>query len=176
MSEHDTLHEARLEAVAQRKREWCAAFVAAQAELVNPLASALNAGIGRGVKYCDLPTLLDCIRPVFSKHGLGFTQTARIDFGAPGDGSDAVARVAVDTSIFHTGGHTEFFSGPALPAVGRDGRTSAHSIGGAVTYGRRYALSSLAGVSGDPDDDGNDISNVGRAAGLGEIKWDEEAK
>ncbi len=166
----------REESALLRHQKWCAAFIAAQGELVNPLASALNNGIGRGVKYCDLATLLDCVRPVLAKHGLGFTQTARIDFGPPGDGSEAVARVAVDTSVFHKDGHTEHFRGPALPAIGRDGRVTAHSIGGATTYGRRYGLGAICGIFGEVDDDGNDISNVGRGSGITEIKWSEEEK
>ncbi len=160
METHDQMIEARVNAALDAKKKFYAALAKAQAEMKNPQATNINAGVGRAAKYVDLGTLRDAVVPALNKHGFAVIQTSRIDHGAPGDGSEAVARVAVDTLLTHEGGHAELFRGVSIPAIGRDGRASAHAIGGAQTYGRRYSLSALCAVASDKDDDGNDISGI----------------
>lgn len=89
-------------------------------------------------KYADLTALLATIRPVWKKHGIGFTQFPISDeFG-----------VGVKTIIFHheTGQSLEDVF--TLPLAKRDPQAA----GSAITYARRYALQSISGVPAIDDD------------------------
>ena len=75
------------------------------------------------------------------------------------------------TTHLHKGDESLAFGPLFIPAAKND----AHSYGSACTYARRYSLMAVAGVVGDPDDDGNAAkdadSGQGEAAGS-EIKAD----
>ena len=94
-----------------------------------------NLGGGRQYKYADLPSVLAAIKPALSDCGLVLIQsidgtelTTRIICAASGEALES--RLPLD------------FSG-----------LSWHQIGSAVSYGRRYALTALLGLSPDDDDD-----------------------
>lgn len=116
------------------------ALVAALAELTDPVKDGKASIPGRATySYLTLPQLLDAARPVLGRHGLAVVQTAeRIDTGA-----------RIGTTLWHT-------SGQRLIAPPLDMRCSAgaQDMGSAITYGRRYALAGLLGLSGAEDDDG----------------------
>ena len=79
------------------------------------------------------------MRPILAKHGLAFAQSAVSDNG----------KIGVETRIYHTAGHVEYFGALYLPA-GTDAKTA----GGAVTYARRYSLTAALGITSDEDTDG----------------------
>lgn len=94
-------------------------------------------------KYVELDDLLASVRPVLSKYGLAVIQEPSGD-----------EKVCVKTIILHNSGEFIEFE----PVVLKPVKTDPQGIGSAITYGRRYALSSILGVAWDADDDGNKAS------------------
>jgi hypothetical protein len=115
-----------------------AALVQCQGELGAALKDATNPHFKS--KYADLASVVGAIKPVASKHGLGYVQCFH-----PSEGG-----VTVETIIVHTSGE-HFSTGPLfVPATKQD----AQGYGSAITYARRYSLQTAFGVPAD-DDDGN---------------------
>ena len=113
------------------------AFVTAQGELGAALKKSKNPFLNN--KYADLSSLQDAIFPAFSKEGFAITQEC---------GADDMGKF-VETKFTHTSGHI-FSSRVYLEYKKGD----MQSLGGAITYARRYGLSSLSGVP-ELDDDAN---------------------
>ena len=120
--------------------EWTKAFVAAQAEMPPIPKNKTVQTNNFSYSYADLPDILDAVRPVLVKHGLGIGQT--VEASGPGT-------VAVTTRIYHSAGHAETFGPLTLPAG-----SNAQSAGSAITYARRYSLCAALGIAADEDDDG----------------------
>ena len=119
-------------------------------ELINELANALcNAQkeMGSAVKespnpffkskYADLGSVIEVIKQPFADHGLSYTQfPISTEHG-----------VGVVTRLMHVSGQyleMEY----TLPTVKKDPQAS----GSAITYARRYALQSIAGIPTADDD------------------------
>ncbi len=88
--------------------------------------------------YADLSSVWDAIREPFAKNGLAVMQWPRVVEGG----------VELETIIAHG---EQFISDVLwMPCA----QMTAHGIGSAITYARRYALMPVAGVAPE-DDDGN---------------------
>ena len=95
---------------------------------------------GYGYSYADLPTIFSIINPILQSNGLGFTQLIQ-------DG-------AIETILFHTESGQTIKSLTSIPEnVSLKGMNEYQVLGSAITYIRRYALSSLLGVVTDKDTD-----------------------
>ena len=95
---------------------------------------------GYGYSYADLPTIFSVINPLLKKHNLGFTQLL--------DGTE------LRTILFHTKSGDTIESCAAIPQnVQLKGMNAFQVYGSAITYFRRYALSSLLGIITDKDTD-----------------------
>jgi hypothetical protein len=95
--------------------------------------------IAKGVKtnYADLATVSEAILPELSKHGLYFTSAPTLI----GD------RFVLRCELGHvTGGKVEAI----YPLTGN----GHHQIGSAITYGRRYCLGAMTGLTPEDDDGG----------------------
>lgn len=115
------------------------ALIKAQTELTNPKKDQQ----GYGYKYADLSSILDLVKPILQKHGLAITQTSSDD----GNG-----KVGVTTTLMHESG--EFISDTLrLPIPEMKGTTSTQAAGAALTYARRYAISSALNIAADEDTD-----------------------
>ena len=114
-----------------------AALVAALGELRNVAKNAVNPHFKN--RYASLDAILDAARPVLHKHGLALSQEPIFEDGKAG----------VVTRIIHMSGESRE-STLLLPL--RD--QSAQGVGSALTYARRYAVSSVLGIAADDDDDG----------------------
>ena len=114
----------------------------AQATLTHP-AKKNKAGTGNfSYTYADLPAVIDVVKAAFTKSGLSFTQFPSVD---------VIERsVSVTTLIMHSSG--QFLSSSL--AMGLND-LKPQTIGSAITYARRYALSAMAGIAAEDDDDGN---------------------
>ena len=95
---------------------------------------------GYGYSYADLPTIFNTINPILKAHGLGFTQL--------------VGHGEIKTIIFH------YETGQTIEAVTEipqnvqlKGMNDFQVLGSAITYLRRYALSSALGIVTDKDVD-----------------------
>lgn len=116
------------------------ALSAAQGELTDAIKTSFNPGFKS--KYADLAEVLQTVRPVLSKHGLSVVQ-------APGMYTKESGTVAVTTLLLHKSG--EYVRDTLYVPVSKP---DAQGLGSATTYGRRYGLAAIVGISQD-DDDGN---------------------
>lgn len=119
------------------------ALAAFQSEVKNPTKTTDNPFFKS--KYAPLSEILNTVRPLMAKHGLSILQAPS------GDG----AQISITTLITHESG--EWIE--ADPLILRAEKATAQGAGSAITYGRRYALSSMLGISSEEDDDGNQASN-----------------
>jgi len=95
---------------------------------------------GYGYSYADLPAIFEVIMPLLKKYNLGFTQLL--------DGTE------LRTILYHTKSGDTIESCAAIPQdVQLKGMNSFQVYGSAITYFRRYALSSLLGIVTDKDND-----------------------
>lgn len=125
-----------------------AALATAQGDLKNIEKGKINPHFKS--RYADIADGLDVVRPVFSKHGLSVVQAT--------DYMPDTGVFVLVTRIIHKSGEWIESTYP-LPTGGKP-----QDVGSALTYARRYALFSLAGVAGtDEDDDGNDAQNTTQA-------------
>jgi hypothetical protein len=94
--------------------------------------------------YFGLGDLLAEVKPVFATYGLTILQTPYTEDG----------RISVKTEVLHHTGHRFDFRELSVKSEG----TNLQQLGSITTYLRRYAISTIAGISADTDlsdDDGN---------------------
>ena len=126
-----------------------------QSESIENLATALSdaqAQMGAAIKdsenpffkskYADLHSILSVVRPILADNGLAIVQGNKYDINSSG--------FYVTTKVIHTSGQW-IYSEIRVPVSKKD----AHGVGAACTYGRRFGLSAMLGISVDVDDDGN---------------------
>ena len=95
---------------------------------------------GYGYTYADLPAILSVINPLLEKWRLGFSQ--------PLDGNK------VKTIIFHVDTGETLESSIDIPqGVMLKGMNDFQVLGSAISYLRRYSLSSVLGIVSDKDTD-----------------------
>ena len=116
----------------------CKALVAAFPEIENAAKDKTNPHFRS--KYADLGNVVDAIKPALAKHGLAFVQVSHT----------MIDHAAVETVIIHSSGERMPCGVVAVPVVKAD----AQGFGSAMTYARRYSLSTAFGVAPE-DDDGN---------------------
>lgn len=102
-----------------------------------------NAG-SRTYKYLNLATLLKNIKPIFEKHGIAFSQ--KVTFDGMGDGRQILG--TVETIIFDENEQQTVCSYPFFITG------DPQQVGSAITYARRYSLTTVLGIFPDKDDDG----------------------
>lgn len=116
------------------------AFKAAPKDSTNPYFNS---------KYADLASVMSVVREPLAANGLAVTQ--RLTTSTDG--------VIITTMLMHASGEwmRDRLNIRIEQSVSKDGKKQAwiQAFGSAVTYARRYALSSMLGVAADEDDDGN---------------------
>ena len=122
------------------------ALVETQKELKQPLKDAKNPFFKS--EYVPLENVAEAITESATKHGLAFSQYAT---------TTETGNVSVGTIVFHESG--EFIEYP--PLILKPENTKPQSIGSAITYAKRYALSAIFGITSDKDDDGNKANGNG---------------
>lgn len=142
------------------------ALVYTQRDLKQPFKDKNNPAFKS--QYVPLESVAESITKTATKYGLAFSQFAT---------TDENQNVSITTVIFHDSG--EFIQYPPLmlkPAKQRvvidteyvNGKKvniyaneiTPQSIGSCITYGKRYSLSAIFGITSDKDDDGNEASGV----------------
>ncbi|TMZ44458.1 recombinase, partial [Klebsiella pneumoniae] len=108
-----------------------------QSEVENPKNTADNPYYKS--KYAPLQDVLNTVRPLLSKHGLSIVQSPS------GDGE----RISIHTMLIHESGEWIEFD----PLVLKAEKITPQGAGSAITYGRRYSLSAVLGISSEDDDD-----------------------
>ena len=134
----------------RRKSEWksdkidkiAAALAKAQSEIRGAEKKSVNPFFNSN--YADLHTVIESCMPQLSKNGISVVQGT--DFNRA-DGW------FVTTMLMHSSGQWIKSSCKIILGPKQD----IQALGSAITYGRRYGLSAIAGI-GQFDDDGNSIS------------------
>ena len=107
-------------------------------------------------KYATLDAITEAVRPVLARHGLTVVQGAV----APDSDQGHLTGFAVETMVIHASG--EWMSNAVFMPIDK---ASAQASGSAISYGRRYGLSALLGLTTDEDDDGEmAVNHAPRAA------------
>lgn len=120
-------------------KELATALSKAQSKMKNPSFDAVNPHFKS--KYATLAAVRDAVIPALSAEGLSVIQDVHF-----------IDDMVICTNILmHNSGEWMETAGLQIPLDKR----SAHGIGSATTYSRRFSLMALAGVVGDVDDDGN---------------------
>ena len=126
------------------------ALAKANAVITNPSKD----GKGNYGQYLTLDALLDHVRKPLAAQGLSIVQDVRLE----------ADRVQIVTQILHSSGESIVF-GPLSGPAGANWQ----QLGGAVSYGRRYALLAALGIAGGDDDDaqGHTNANPGQSGNAG---------
>nr|UVX39260.1 MAG: ERF superfamily protein [Bacteriophage sp.] len=103
-----------------------------------------NAG-SRTYKYLNLATLLKNIKPIFERHDIAFSQ--KVTFDNTGDGRQTLG--TVETIIFDDTDQMTVCEYPFFVTG------DPQQVGSAITYARRYSLTTVLGIFPDKDDDGS---------------------
>ena len=119
-----------------------AAFVAAQKEFAPLKKNAVNPHFRN--KYADLQACIESVQPALNKHGLALVQQTW----------DSEDGVKIETVLIHASGERQGFGMLSVPAD----KQTPQGYGSALTYARRYSISSAFGLVSEPDDDGNAAS------------------
>lgn len=112
-----------------------AALAKAQAEMHHASKDAKNPHFRS--TYATLAAVIDAVRPALAKHGIAVVQAPSAEGKA----------VSLHTTLLHASGECVT---TAITAEARD--ATPQSIGSAITYLRRYALQSIAGIASEDDD------------------------
>ena len=129
------------------------ALAKAQSELTNPeksLVATIRSPFPREgdktFRYASLSSGLDIVRKALGKHEIAIVQTTGIDRDA--------GLVRLTTVLAHSSGEWVSSDWPVC-AIGDI--AAPHRMGAALTYARRYALFTLAGIAGEDDLDAPDL-------------------
>ena len=129
----------------EQRQEMFSSWAKYFSEVTNPENTVVNTFFK--AKYSPLNEVLNTVRPILGKYGFGIFQTPSFN------GTDC----SVNTILTHESG--AFMSFPAL--TNKPTKQDVQGMGSTLTYLRRFALNSIAGVMGEVDDDGNAASSSG---------------
>lgn len=115
--------------------ELATALAKAQSEMAGAVKDSANPFFKS--KYADLSSVWDACRAPLTKNGIAVVQSP----------SAEGLRVSVDTLLMHTSG--QWMRGTVSVNAKED---TPQAVGSAITYLRRYALQSFAGVAPEDDD------------------------
>ena len=122
------------------------AIVKAAADLGPVVKDATNPAFRN--KYATLDAIMEQVRPVLAAHGLAVMQGVL----HPETDGGRVVGIAVETRLLHLSG--EWMASIVVVPVEKP---TAQGAGSAISYGRRYGLSAMLGLTAE-DDDGNSAS------------------
>jgi hypothetical protein len=126
------------------------ALLSVQKEITNPANTAINPFFKS--KYAPLPDILNQVRPLLAKHNLILLQNT----GSTEDGTPFI-----QTKIIYAGASTgEPNKLESDKLILNPDKKGVQGIGSAITYGRRYQLSAMLGISSEDDNDGNGNGNT----------------
>lgn len=138
--------------------ELAAALAKAQGEIVGAVKDSANPFFKS--KYADLASVWDACRAPLTKHGLSVVQFPKTEYsgtpepyqwtaksGETRNGIRVICVVSVLTRLTHSSGQWMEDSVSTMLPTG-----DPQSVGSAITYLRRYALQSVAGVAPEDDD------------------------
>lgn len=133
--------------MSEQTKELFTAMSAFQKDVKQPKKDANNPFFKS--KYVPLENVVDAIHTIGSQHGLSEMTYPAV--------SENGTEFGVGVIITHSSG--QFIQFP--PITLKPEKNTPQGVGSAMTYARRYALSSAFGIASETDDDANDISGNG---------------
>jgi ERF superfamily len=131
-----------------------AALAKAQLALVNPEKSMIatiraddKGGAEQIFRYAPLSSGLEILRKTLGQHEIAILQATAID--------QAAGVVKLTTMLCHSSGE---WVGSTWPVCSVEEMARPKRMGAALTYARRYALFTLAGIAGEDDLDAPDLN------------------
>jgi len=115
--------------------ELAAALSKAQGSIKNAAKDSFNPHFKS--KYADLASVIDATKEALAANGLAVSQMPEAVDG----------RVFITTMLLHSSGQWLSSTLMLIPD-----KTNCQGIGSAITYGRRYGMSAILGISQDDDD------------------------
>ncbi len=106
---------------------------------------------GKPSKYADLCSIVNATRDALNKNGLTIMQFPNMSLSGKS--------LVVETLLAHES--EEWISCELVLPAADDRGFTAHTIGKAMTYARRYSWQAITGAVADDDDDGNAASGIG---------------
>ncbi|MFC4077181.1 ERF family protein [Salinithrix halophila] len=127
----------------ENTQEICKALVAFHGEVGRITKDGQNPHLKN--RYATIDQIIEEIRPILASHGLFIMQMPT---------NTEAGEIQMTTRIFHTSG--QWMESPVLTL--KPQKMDPQGIGSAVTYARRYSLTSFLSLNTGEDDDGNSAS------------------
>ena len=125
-------------------------IAAAQLEVQKEIKDISKDSTGYGYKYTSFDKLVQYLRPLLTKHGISFVQ---MPVGDRYDDNDGKGTVGLQTLYMHVESGEWITNSIKSPIAESKGMNTYQSIGSAITYFRRYSLSSFVGIASEEDVD-----------------------
>ena len=125
-------------------------IAAAQLAVQKEIKDISKDSTGYGYKYTSFDKLVQYLRPLLAKHGISFVQMPL--GGSPGH-DDGKGTVGLQTLYMHAESGEWITNAIKSPVAESKGMNTYQSIGSAITYFRRYSLSSFVGIASEEDVD-----------------------
>jgi len=115
------------------------------------IKNAVKTTSGYGYKYAPLDEVLNIVRPICAKYNISIIQSQNFD--------KENGYIEIETLLLHSSG--EYISTSTIsPFENLKGMNTYQSMGSAITYLRRYGLSSALGLASEEDNDTNTEKEV----------------
>ena len=132
--------------------EFATAFAVMQAELPTVPKSRKGQEGKQTYKYADLASIMEAASPALVKHGFALMHKPIVSTRA-----DGLTEAGVHAMLIHSSGHFEECS--FVMPVTKEYGTMAKTIGGIITYARRYSLSILGICTEDDSDNAQGVGS-----------------
>lgn len=148
-------------------KELAAALSKFQLEITNPKATSKNTQFNNS-KYAPLNEILELIRPILGKQGLSIIQ----------DVGGCLENTKITTLLMHSSGEwieSEPFLLKGEQVLKGGGKVlNIQGSGSMITYAKRYQVTSILGIDGSSDDDGNQACKREKQSATEETSEEEE--
>jgi len=136
-------------------------IAAAQLKVQKEIKDISKDSTGYGYKYTSFDKLVQYLRPLLAKHGISFVQMPV--------GDDK--QVGLQTIYMHAESGEWITNSIKSPIAESKGMNTYQSIGSAITYFRRYSLSSFVGIASEEDVDASSKETRKPTTNKGEDEW-----
>lgn len=131
---------------------------------------------GYGYKYASLPNIINEIKPLLKKHGLGYTHLMKGNSLITAvfhveSGEQVTSESVIELPKYYEVQDTK--GGVKRKLEGFEGMNIQQAMGAIITYHKRYQLSGLLGIVTDEDTDASPKVKAGAVSKEWEVNQDE---
>ena len=119
-----------------------------QSEISDPIKDQA----GYNYNYAGFDSYLEILRPLLKKHDLFFAQNVKRGEIVKVEDGLFMFEIIIDTTVFNRQGEKLEFHGFPLYVEKQKKMSIEQSLGASITYGKRYALSAIFGMSSEDND------------------------